>query len=82
MIEGVAIKYKGTLYDLPRPNRHCHVIAMIARETGDRPISGEQGFVDGDGKFLDRIVGAAYAIDCGQIEKLNWPPRLYSEDLW
>lgn len=32
MIEGVAIKYKGTLYDLPRPNRHCHVIAMIVEK--------------------------------------------------
>ena len=82
MIEGVAIIYKEKLYDLPRPARHHDVIAKIVAETGDRGIRGEQGFVTGEGMFLDRIVAAQYAIDYRQIEKLKWPPKIYSEDLW
>lgn len=41
-----------------------------------------QGFLNSDGKFLDRIEAAKEALDCGQITELKWPPKLYSEDLY
>ena len=41
-----------------------------------------RGFVLSDGRFARRKAAAAVAIRAGQIEKLNWPPNLYSEDLW
>jgi hypothetical protein len=34
------------------------------------------------GRFADRTVAAEHAIATGLIKKLNWPPLLYSEDLW
>ena len=82
MITGVAIKYKGKLYELDRPARHDNIIRLIHEETGDMGIRGIQGFVTGDGEFLDRKSGVDYALENGQIKKLNWPPNLYSEDLW
>ena len=82
-ITGVAIKdHDGTVYSLPKPNAHHHVIALMVSLGKPKPISGEQGFVLEDGRFVDRIEGAAIALKSGQISKLHWPPRLYSQDLW
>lgn len=41
-----------------------------------------QGFLNSDGKFLDRLEAAEEALRCGQISELKWPPNLYSEDLY
>jgi hypothetical protein len=41
-----------------------------------------QGFVTDEGRFVDRLEGAAIALAAGQIAALKWPPDLYSEDLW
>jgi hypothetical protein len=38
--------------------------------------------VDQDGNFYNRVEAGRHAIECGQIEKLNNPPELFSEDLW
>jgi hypothetical protein len=42
----------------------------------------EQGFVTSDGRFVGRKQAGCIAILAGQIERLKWPPLLYSEDLW
>ena len=42
----------------------------------------EQGFLNDKGEFLNRRDAAKEALECGQIQKLNWPPNLYSEDLY
>ena len=42
----------------------------------------EQGFVDEEGTFFDRVSAAAHAIACSQLAALRWPPNLYSEDMW
>ena len=68
-VTAAAIKRHTGIYSFPPPARHEH--------------DGEvQGFLLSDGSFVDRIEGAKIAIESGQILKLNWPPNLYSEDLW
>ena len=75
-----AIIHNGKIYVGPR---HHDCIRIIKASTGERtPGSDPQGFVTESGKFLNRIEAGEYAIKIGQIKKLNWPPRLYSEDLW
>ena len=84
MINGVAIKHHdGRVFSLPRPFRHSHVIQVMARVCGIKiPITGEQGFITANGRFLEREEAGKYAIRHEQIEKLSWAPELYSEDLW
>jgi len=82
MIEGVSILLDGVHHTLPNPNRHHHVIRMLADKGFPVPIVGTQGFYSENGEFLCRIAAAAHAIGCGQIEKLKWGKKLYSEDLW
>jgi hypothetical protein len=83
MITGVAVKTKdGTIYSSQKPNRHHHIIHQITERNPEIMIGSVQGFVTDKGEFVDRKVGAQHVIECGQIDKLNWPPNLYSEDLW
>lgn len=84
MITHVAISHNGIIYSLPKPNRHHHVIAMMINEFGIKPpCSGEQGFVNDKGIFLDRVEAGKEAIAAGQTQKLQWTENLlFSEDLW
>lgn len=84
-IVGVAIKYDGKIYSLPKPNRHHDVIMMIFQENGVG-IAGPdvQGFVDADGFFWNRRHALAIAHSFGQIldiKKIR-ADQLFSEDLW
>ncbi len=45
-------------------------------------VHGEEGFIDHAVGFVGRVMAGQIALDAGQIEKLQWPPRLFSEDLW
>lgn len=89
MIVGVAIKHEGTVYSLPKPKRHPHVLAENGEERLPSGIikwrlaSGTQGFVTDTGEFLNRRQAATHALNCGQIERLKFSSReLFSEDLW
>ena len=82
MIVGVAIKFKGKLYTLPRPNRHHNVIKMIVEETHGPVHENEQGFVTDVGRFLTREEAVRYAIASGQLPTIFRRERLFSEDLW
>lgn len=80
MIVQSAIRYKGEIYV---GRRHSDIISILSKMPGmPRPIQGEQGFVDKHRNFYDRVTAGKMAIACGQIKKLNWPPNLYSEDLY
>lgn len=80
MITAAAVKdTEGNVWVLPKPCRHCHVLWLI-HDLGLKRST--QGFVDSTGKFLDRFEAAALALSSGQLQKLQWPPQLYSEDLW
>ncbi len=86
MIIAAAIRYKGLVYSLPSPARHHDVIHFIAQTIGKGvrlTCAEDQGFItSGSHEYVDRIEGAKIALESGQLEKLNHPPRLYSEDLW
>lgn len=84
-IDGVAIRYDGHVYSLPRPNRHHHVIRLIASENGvGIQGSDEQGFVTNTGRFVGRVVGLQVALAANQVLDVSnvRAGRLYSEDLW
>jgi len=77
MIVSSAIEKDGIIYT----GRRHHNILNEANPKGSLR-GGIQGFMLDDGRFVDRIEGAKIALECGQIEELQWPPNLYSEDLW
>jgi len=88
MITHVAIRFQGKIWSLPAPNRHHHVIRMIAEETGVKYVDAlgdDQGFlIDGE-KYCRRKPALRIAKECGQLKpdclglKLG---ELYSEDVW
>ncbi len=82
-ITAAAILTKQGVFSLPPPARH-HTLIQAAASNNNPTIKGQsgQGFVTNKGRFVDRIVAATIAISAGQITELQWPPRLYSEDLW
>ena len=77
-IVSVAIKSDCSeiIYSIPKPYRHNDLVQLIY------PIKGTQGFLLANGTFVDRVMAGKIALYTGQIKKLKWPPRLYSEDLW
>ncbi len=82
-IEKAAIQFEdGIVVMVDRPGRHHNIIHALAKLGMDTPIGGEHGFVTSTGRFVDRIEAAQIALDAKQIEKLSWPPNLYTEDLW
>lgn len=86
-ITHVAIRYKGRVWSLPRPNRHHNVIRKIADETGDTHIDSrgdDQGFLDADGRYLTRRQALVSALCNKQVLDENdiRGGQLYSEDLW
>ena len=82
-IEAVAIKSSlGVVYTLPEPFRHHDVIRLLVRDGERTPVSGEQGFIDSFGNFLNREEAAQVALNNGQVNNLIAPPSLFSEDLW
>jgi len=78
-IKEAAILLDGEVYT---GRRHHNIIHDLAGRGFKTPIGGKQGFVTDAGRFVDRIEGAVIAIKSGQIQKLQWPPLLYSEDLY
>ena len=80
MIKCAAIRIGKDVYT---GRRHNNIIEELVKKKGMKsPIYGEQGFVDDKGKFFNRLEAAKHALECGQIKKLKWPPKLYSEDLY
>lgn len=83
MIVSAAVKHGNAIVSLQPPNRHHHIIRWIAQVATDgAPINGEQGFLDHEGNFLNRIDSAEHAISCGQITETKFGSKLFSEDLW
>lgn len=76
----------GVIHSMPPPARHHNIIhAMhMARmpEATFIEAHGEQGFLLSDGTFAGRVRAGLLAIAARQIAQLQYPPRLYSEDLW
>jgi hypothetical protein len=83
MIIAVAVQTDdGWTMSLHPPARHADLIVKACKIRNMKPFRGKQGFINDKWEFLTREEAAKEAIECGQIEKLNWPPNLFSEDLW
>lgn len=66
-------------------HRHCDAFLILkefgySRDDFDSTLS-DQGFLDEEGRFYDRVKAKQHAISCNQIESSPYP-ELYSEDLW
>ncbi len=84
MIKGVAINYNGALH-YKEKGRHADLIKdmVFSGACSFVPSKNEVlGFVLEDNSFLTRSEATEYALATKQIEKLRWPPEVYSEDLW
>lgn len=85
-ITHVAIRFRGKIYSLPRPNRHHDVLFLIAKETGAQYIDAhleDQGFLDDEGTYLNRKQGLERAMVNHQIkDESKVRGLLFSEDLW
>lgn len=83
----VAIRHGDQIWSLPSPYRHHHVIGMIADLTGATRVQGDltrdQGFLDSNGRYLDREEALPVAKAHGQLKggKIIGGV-LTSEDLW
>lgn len=85
MITHVAIKHKGKVYSLPKPNRHHDVIRLIHDTTGESvPSTDIQGFLADGVMFLGRIPAYHYAVYNNQILDMSkvTGSGLSSEDVW
>jgi hypothetical protein len=80
-IIGVALKIGEDLYFASRPARHDTMINMAFKDGHPAPVGGVQGFLTDTGQFVDREEAASIAQTHMGIT-LQWPPLLYSEDLW
>jgi hypothetical protein len=88
----------GLIYSVPKPGRHHTVILKMKEVGLPRSESAnsEQGFLTDTGEFMTREQAAAHVLEVKQIilnrgsngiidgerDTLNWPPSLFSEDLW
>lgn len=84
-ITHVAIRIEGETLSLPGPNRHHHIISEYHYRTGQTfPDHNEQGFLDSEGRFLNRKQALGVALVAGQVKdpsavRMN---MLFSEDVW
>ena len=84
-IVAAAICNDGLIYSLPKPARHGDVLKAMDLMGIDAMAEGypdAQGFLTSRGGFVKRRKAAGIAIKAGQITEPQWPPHLYSEDLW
>lgn len=79
MIIAAAVEIDGVVRALPAPARHHNVIWKYPRPEHKH---GDQGFIDDRHGFVSRVAAGVIALQEGQIDKLKWPPELFSEDLW
>lgn len=81
-ITHVAVINSGTIYSLPAPNRHHHVIHANKLRT-----DCDEGFLLDNGDFVNRSLAYEIAKNNGQLKRRPGKEfyqgnELYSEDLW
>ncbi len=73
----------GTVYWMPRPNRHWSIVHAMDAIGLKQCAEHEQGFLTSDGYFARRTPAKAIAEKAGQlVEGHGKGPRLFSEDVW
>ena len=70
----------GVTVSLPKPARHHEILHKTPGLVG---LGGyTQGFLTNTGVFVDRVTAATLALEAKLIERLETPPKLFTEDLW
>lgn len=93
MIIGVAIRFKGVMVCLPKPNRHHNCISYTIEELGLHPPIGgkfeDQGFYNSEGQYLNRFEAYDYAclikqeiLGAVRVKGEDNKKYLRSENLW
>lgn len=86
MLTGVAIRFQGKIWTLPKPNRHHDVIRLIIAETGvthvDVDHQWDQGFVDETGRYYHRKAAWVHAELNDQLIRKPTGNVFTSEDVW
>lgn len=74
----------GHIYSVQRPGRHHDVIRVMAEAGLPTPITGEQGFLLNDGRFVRRKAALRIARQAEQLIREPTAPAhgLFSEDVW
>ena len=80
-IVGVAFQKNDLLISLPSPNRHHHLLKVLA-DNEINHIGFEQGFLSDCGIFLSRSYARGLAMRNGQCPEPRHSKYLFSEDLW
>lgn len=88
-ITHVAIRVDGVVWSLPKPFRHHNIVRLVCDLTGATHVDcsetrGDQGFLDANGVYLDRVTALARALALKQVKDENdiRAGMLFSEDLW
>jgi len=88
LITHVALKFNGETHSLPKPNRHHDIIRMIVQNNPDIKFvdapEEDWGFLDADGKYLNRKQALTRAMLTDQIIDINkvYARQLFSENVW
>ena len=79
-----AVRQDGEIFSLPRPGRHCNVIALMVKKGFPIPITGENGFLTEGGRFVGREEAMKIALEADQLLSRANPEarKLTSEDVW
>jgi hypothetical protein len=81
MLVKSAVRFNGEIYI---GTRHGCIIQDIVKEFPDARIHNQfdQGFVDENDIYYNRIDAVTYAKQCGQLPNNFSRNKLFSEDLW
>jgi hypothetical protein len=83
VVAAAIVGFDGKVYSVPKPGRHHDVIRMMVESGHPKPITGEQGFLLSDGRFVDRESAKIVAINAGQLlARASHSSDLFSECVW
>lgn len=81
-IVAAAIRANGLVMSMPRPARHCHIMAAMPARMARAVRPDDQGFLTDTGEFLGREQALDVARHAKQLKREVNSFELYSEDLW
>ncbi len=83
-VKAAAIRAEdGSVYWMPKPARHRHVLKMMEDAGCPKPVKGEHGFVLSDGRFVGRVEAKTIATEAGQLlPRTGKSKSLFSQNVW
>lgn len=72
----------GVIHIMPRPKGHDDIVHALWKAKEYKRKIKIEGFLADDGNFYNRREAGKIAMNSGQVTKLEYPPTLFSEDIW